>query len=84
MGFFKELTTHLDRDDPTRLQSKGGGMSDMLKYAPTKLRVRGHQSSQFQGEKYWRERARRAETRLVHIEESIQRIAFQAAPRKGG
>jgi hypothetical protein len=86
MGFFKELTVELNRSPAMRLRpAVRGDFSEVLKYAPAKLRSRRNAEDRLgrleTENRYWRERACRAEVRVQFLETSIQRIAlFQAAP----
>jgi hypothetical protein len=61
--------------------SAGGDISEVLKYAPTKLRPRrsaDDRLSRLEAETtYWRERASQAEVRVKFLEASVQRIASQ-------
>ena len=74
MGFFQELTAELDRT-PATPPAGPGAISEVLKYAPLKLRPRRNVEDRLSAEKYWRERACRAEVRVIFLENSIQRIA---------
>lgn len=80
MGFFKDLTAELDRSSAVRLGSGAGGdISEVLKYAPTKLRPRRNAEERLNRleaeNRYWRERACQAEVRVKRLETSIQSIA---------
>jgi hypothetical protein len=80
MGFFKELAAELDRSPAVRFgPGAGGDISEVLKYAPSKLRPRHNADdrlSRLEAEtKYWRERAFQAEVRVNRLETSIQGIA---------
>jgi hypothetical protein len=92
MGFFKDLTAEIDRMPAVRRApdlspdsdwgpSAAGDISEVLKYAPTKLRPRrgaDDQVSRLEAETtYWRERASQAEVRVKFLEASVQRIASQ-------
>jgi hypothetical protein len=78
MGFFKELTAEIDRAPAVRLGADGD-ISEVLKYAPNRLRPRRNAEdrlSRLEAEtKYWRERAWMAEVRVKSLETSIQSIA---------
>jgi hypothetical protein len=78
MGFFKDLTAEIDRAPPVRLGADGD-ISEVLKYAPTRLRPRRNAEdrlNRLEAEtKYWRERACSAEVRVKSLETSIQSIA---------
>jgi hypothetical protein len=84
MGFFKELTAEMDRTPAVRQRAGtapgvDGDISEVLKYAPTKLRPRRNADerlSRLEAEtRYWRERACQAEVRVKSLETSIQNIA---------
>jgi hypothetical protein len=76
MGFFQELTAELDRTPAKGIDPAGpGAISEVLKYAPLKLRPRRNVEDRLNEEKYWRERACQAEVRVTFLEDSIQRIA---------
>jgi hypothetical protein len=80
MGFFKDLTAEIDRSPAMRLGSgAAGGISEVLKYAPTKLRPRRNVEERLHRleaeTRYWRERACQAEVRVKRLETSIQGIA---------
>lgn len=83
MGFFKELTAEIDRmpvhHSPHIGAGSDGDISEVLKYAPTKLRPRRNTDerlSRLEAEtRYWRERACSAEVRVKSLETSIQSIA---------
>lgn len=86
MGFFKELTAELDRS-PARRPTVRGEMSEVLKYAPERLRRRRTEDAleRLESEtEYWRLRASRAEGRVRFLETSIQRIAGIETVRKAG
>ena len=88
MGFFKDLTAQIDRSSAVRRGSDlglsaglsaGGDISEVLKYAPVKLRPRRNVEERLHRleaeAKYWRERACQAEVRVKRLETSIQSIA---------
>ena len=84
MGFFKDLTAEIDRSPPVRLGSNfvlgaPGDISEVLKYAPVRLRPRRNAEerlNRLEAEtRYWRERACQAEVRVRRLETSIQSIA---------
>jgi hypothetical protein len=76
VGFFRDLTTQLDRTGPGRRTGSGGGLSEVLKYAPTRLRARTDFLGQLDSEThYWKTRAHLAESRLMSIEDSIRGLA---------
>lgn len=80
MGFFQELTAELDRSPARRISPAGqGAISEVLKYAPAKLRPRRNAEDRLDRleaeNKYWRERAYKAEVRVQFLEATIQRIA---------
>jgi hypothetical protein len=80
MGFFKELTAELDRSPAVRFgPGANGDISEVLKYAPSKLRPRRNPDdrlNRLEAEtKYWRARACQAEVRVKSLETSIQNIA---------
>ncbi len=82
MGFFKELTAEMDRTPVMpRATVNIGDVSEVLKYAPTRLRPRrgpDERVSRLEAEtRYWRERACSAEVRVKSLETSIQSIATQ-------
>jgi hypothetical protein len=82
MGFFRELTAELDRSPATlRRPVNSGAISEVLKYAPAKLRPRRNPEDRLDRleaeNKYWRERASQAEGRVRFLETSVQRIAAQ-------
>lgn len=79
MGFFQELTAELDRTPAKRIDAGPGAISEVLKYAPLKLRPRRNIEDRLSAEKYWRERASRAEGRVQFLENSIQSIAARVA-----
>jgi hypothetical protein len=86
MGFFKELTVELDRVPAPRLAPDRGDMSEVLKYAPVKLRPRRSAEDRLTrleaDNAYWRERTFRAEHRVRYLESSIERIASLPAARR--
>jgi hypothetical protein len=77
MGFFKELTAELDRVPAMRRGPGRADVSEVLKYAPLRLRPRREDRlDRLEAEtNYWRERAGQAEGRVRFLETSIQRIA---------
>lgn len=80
MGFFKELTAEMDRTPALRMgPGADGDISEVLKYAPMKLRPRRNADERLSrleaDNKYWRERACSAEVRVKSLETSIQNIA---------
>lgn len=80
MGFFKELTAEMERAPAVRVSSGADGdISEVLKYAPTRLRPRrsaDDRLNRLEAEtKYWRERACSAEVRVRSLETSIQSLA---------
>jgi hypothetical protein len=80
MGFFKDLTAEMDRTPALRMGVRADGdISEVLKYAPTRLRPRrsaDDRLSRLEAEtRYWRERACQAEVRVKSLETSIQSIA---------
>jgi hypothetical protein len=88
MGFFKDLTAEIDRTPGVRQGERigaglGGDISEVLKYAPSKLRPRRNveeRLARLEAETtYWRERASQAEGRVNFLEASVQRIASQFA-----
>lgn len=80
MGFFQELTAEIDRTPAKRIDSAApGAISEVLKYAPLRLRPRRNGDDRLSAEKYWRERAFQAEVRVKFLENSIQRIAARVA-----
>jgi hypothetical protein len=86
MGFFKELTIELDRVPAPDLVPDRGDMSEVLKYAPLKLRRRRSPEDRLARLEadniYWRERTFRAENRVRYLESSIERIAALPAARR--
>lgn len=82
MGFFKELTAEIDR---TPVMPRGGAnvgdISEVLKYAPVRVRPRRNADerlNRLEAEtRYWRERACSAEVRVKSLEASIQSIAHR-------
>jgi hypothetical protein len=86
MGFFKELTVELDRVPAPNLAPGRGDMSEVLKYAPAKLRPRRSAEDRLARLEvenvFWRERALRAEGRVRYLENSIERIASLPAARR--
>jgi hypothetical protein len=86
MGFFKELTVELDRVPAPDLVPGRGDMSEVLKYAPLKLRRRRSAEDRLTrleaDNTYWRERTFRAEDRVRYLETSIERIASLPAARR--
>lgn len=80
MGFFQELTAEIDRMPARRIDAAApGAISEVLKYAPLKLRPRRNIEDRLSAEKYWRERASRAEGRVKFLENTIQSIAARVA-----
>ena len=78
MGFIQQLISTIDRAPEARPVAT---TSDVLKYAPPRLRAaRGDEDRLRQLEienRRWRERAHSAEARLESIERSVQLIAEQ-------
>jgi hypothetical protein len=80
MGFFQELTAEIDRTPAKRIEAAApGAISEVLKYAPLRLRPRRNGEDRLNAEKYWRERAFQAEVRVKFLENSIQRIAARVS-----
>ena len=82
MAFFQQLITNLEHSPAGQqaAQTRGGGVQEVLKYAPRKVRCQhgtaAEPINQLETElKQWRDRACRAETQLRFIEKSIQQIA---------
>lgn len=87
MAFFQQLIANLEHSSAGQqdAQPRGGGVQEVLKFAPKKMRcphrTAEERINQLETEiKQWQDRARRAETRLRFIENSIQQIAAEHVP----
>ena len=84
MAFFQQLIANLEHSPAGQqaAQTRGGGVQEVLKYAPKKVRCQHGTAeepiNQLETElKQWQDRARRAKTQLRFIEKSIQQIAAE-------
>lgn len=81
MAFFHELIANLEQPCTRQqdAQARGGAVSDVLRFAPKRMRLRNQSRiDQFEAEiKLWQDRALLAERRLRFLEKSIQQIAVE-------